>query len=281
MAAPNYNGKNANRYRKVYPFTRDNPLTISIASASDNSDFTNAGWRIFRMASSDIAASQSYDPNTILSGGLAQSGSYQMIVLQTPTTGINPNQGYVVHHDLRNMFGTGISSGSFSPQKLVNLMIQHPRAATTPLPSGTYAFMMLTDGHMSGATKGFGIMSRNDTGTGLRAYAVALVGSAYTLSNATTDSVGLKSVISAIYYNSNTQQHGLNAIPLDNSGGQIGGAANMGVDISTRANASGLTTLAVGFGWVSGSAGTLAAVTASFKAFVQSPFEMKSGSIDI
>lgn len=256
--------------------------SVGALSASDGANFTNAGWQPFALTGSTVAASASYDPNSILSPStLNTSASFQMMRLRTPTTGIFPNQAFVVHHDLRNMFGKGVVSGAASPQKMIEMMIQFPRNTALTIPSGTYAFMMLTDGHLSASTKGYGVQVRDDSGTGMRSY-VVLNTSAVTYANvgATADAAGMKAAKLDIAFANNTQTKAISVTPLDNSGGQVGTSTAMAIDTTTRLIANGLTTLSCGFGWISGTVGATADVTASFKMYVHEPFALRGGSID-
>lgn len=257
------------------------------ASGSDGANLTNAGWSIYPITSSTqsqpfgvVSATSSYDPNnTLVAGTLAMSGQFCMMKLQNPNTGNHPNTAYVVQHDLRGIYGTGLTGGTFSPQKIVNAMIQLP--AGTPLPSGTFAFAFLSDQHLSASNvKGFGPVVANETGTGMRVKDDKSAAGTFVTVTATTDSVGLRAGLYHISFANSTQQKGADVVPLDSTGAQIGAATNMAVDTVTSANASGIQYLNIGFGWISGTVGQTASVTASFKALVSDPFGIRCGSLD-
>ena len=259
------------------------PFSTSIASGSSDFNGTNAGWTIYPITSSTtsqpfgaVASSASYDPNNIgVAGSRSVSGSlgYSMMRLQNPTTGIMPNQAFTVQHDARSCFNGGLTSGSFNTEKDVELMIVIP----TQLPSGTYAYMMATDVHISGTVTGYGVAVRSEAGTGLRVGVIRNVAGTYTLTNATADATAFRAAKFDVNWQSSTTTRGISVTPLNAAGAATTVTAQFATDTGT-ASGGAKPYIHCGFGWISGTVGQTASVTASFRSFIAEPNMLRSGS---
>lgn len=262
----------------------DGPFVTGATTTSGSSDFfgTNAAWQILPLSSSTqsqpfgaVASTASYDPNSIVvAGSINVSGSlgYSMLKLQNATTGINPSAGYVVQHNVKSCFGTGLTSGSFNSEKTVVGLIVLP----TQLPSGTYAFMVFTDQHLSAAATGYGFAIRSEAGTGHRMSALRLSAGTWTHTEATADATAFRAAKCDINWSSATNTRGIAVVPMNSAGAASTVATQYATDITTAVGGA-KPYVHCGFGWISGTVGATANVTGSFRTLIVEPNMFPSG----